>query len=184
METYRTVATLLTQVALPVPCNGQLSLLHLTNASVQALRHLIIGSALWFRHKEELNLELCDLIWSSSLYVGVATLALDAGRIAYLFSSPLVEACNIGNIRAPIATSLVILQADIRSTEAPIFCSKRRQKIPCRGLGRLAGLRVSLIFLSDALFFFSLPHFELLALLWGCEHTAERRRLLGFGLGR
>lgn len=112
-RTYRTIATLLAQVALPVACKRQFGLLHLSDARIHTLWHIIIGGTLRLGDKEKLKFKLRHLVWSSSLNNGISALALDAGCVVGFFSSPFIEASDVDNIRTAVAARLVILETDV-----------------------------------------------------------------------
>ena len=181
--TYRAVSSLLAQMPLPVLAQTLFSGFHLPNAGVHALGHVLLGSALWPGNEEELKLQLTDLVRRSANDGCVATLALDARSESSLFSSPLVEGGNVGQVRPAEALGLVLLQADVGASETAVFSGERREEVPGGRMGiHLPSLGVAVL-LSESLLFFLGAELHLLALLGRREHTAERRRLGSADLG-
>lgn len=177
--TYRTISTLLAEVALPVSAKSLLASLQLANSRVHALGHVLICRALGSGNEEKLNFEFADLVRGAAdnRVAGSATLALHAAGKASFLDSPLIESSNLDHVRSAIALGLVLLEADVGASKAAIVGSQGRHKIPgCRRNLSLPSSSVTLC-LSKGLFFSFHASLHLLPLLGAGKDTRKGRRL-------
>jgi hypothetical protein len=118
-------------MTLPVAREPLFGGLELSNACVHACRHLLICAVPGARHKEQLKLELANLVWSTANNTrsSISALALDARSKAFLLRGPFVETSNLSHVRPTKAPVLMFLEAHIGSSEATILSSQGTEEL-------------------------------------------------------
>lgn len=182
-ETYRAVTTLLAKMALPLLSKSLLGGFHLPDAGIHALGHVVVSCALGTGNKQELELELSNLVRSPSDDSSVATLALDARGKTSLLGRPFVKGSHLDQVWPSETPGLMLLETNIGSGKAAVLSCEGRKKIPSGGMRvPLPGLRVTLLLGKTLLL--SLPQFHFLPLLGRRKDSAEGGRLWLANLSR
>lgn len=132
ITTHRTVATLLTQMPLPLSRSICLGLFQLPDASIKTLWDIGVTCSRRLRNKEQLKFELSNFIRWPSLHL--TTLAFHATARIDLLGGPLVKAIRVDVVRTAICARLMLLQRHISPSECPITSNEAILEIPRCGL--------------------------------------------------